>query len=57
MLITTLRNTKMAMGGELELTVQFPQGRVRSKQFEFERRPTILHDSRRMRGARISASR
>ena len=53
MLIATLRSTRMAMGGELELTNQFPQGRVRSKQFEFERRATILHDSRRMRGARI----
>jgi hypothetical protein len=25
-----------AMGGELELTVRFPQGRVRLKQFELE---------------------
>ena len=36
MLISTLRKVMKAMGGELELTVRFPQGRVRLKQFELE---------------------
>jgi len=36
MLISTLRKVMKAMGGELELTVRFPQGRVRLKQFDFE---------------------
>ena len=36
MLISTLRKVMKAMGGELELTVRFPQGRVRLKQFAFE---------------------
>jgi predicted transcriptional regulator len=31
MLISTLRKVMKAMGGELELTVRFPQGRVRLK--------------------------
>ena len=53
MLISTLRNTNMAMGAELELMGQFPQGRVRSKQFEHESRLKILHGSRWIRGARI----
>ena len=34
MLISTLRKVMKAMGGELEVAVQFPQGRVRLKQFE-----------------------
>ena len=36
MLISTLSKVMKAMGGELELTVRFPQGRVRLKQFELE---------------------
>ena len=36
MLISTLSKVIKAMGGELELTVRFPQGRVRLKQFELE---------------------
>ncbi len=33
MLISTLHKVIHAMGGQLELTVRFPQGRVRLKQF------------------------
>ena len=33
MLISTLHKVMHAMGGQLELTVRFPQGRVRLKQF------------------------
>jgi DNA-binding phage protein len=36
MLISTLRKVMNALGGELELTVRFPQGRVRLTQFEVE---------------------
>lgn len=34
MLISTLRKVMKAMGGELEVAVRFPQGRVWLKQFE-----------------------
>jgi hypothetical protein len=33
MMISTLHKVMNAMGGELEITVRFPQGRVRLKQF------------------------
>ena len=36
MMVSTLHKVMKAMGGELELTVRFPQGRVRFKQFAFE---------------------
>lgn len=39
MLISTLRKVMNALGGELELTVRFPQGRVRLTQFEVEPAP------------------
>jgi transcriptional regulator with XRE-family HTH domain len=37
MLISTLHKVMHAMGGQLELTVRFPQGRVRLKQFGLDR--------------------
>jgi len=33
MMVSTLQKLMAAMGGELEITVRFPQGRVRLKQF------------------------
>ena len=36
MMVSTLHKVMKAMGGELEITVRFPQGRVRLKQFAFE---------------------
>jgi transcriptional regulator with XRE-family HTH domain len=36
MMISTLRKALRAMGGELEVAVRFPKGRVRLKQFESE---------------------
>ena len=39
MLISTLRKVMKAMGGELEVAVRFPQGRVRLKQFELTSHP------------------
>lgn len=35
MMVSTLHKVMKAMGGELEITVRFPQGRVRLKQFGF----------------------
>lgn len=37
MLISTLHKVMHAMGGQLELTVRFPQGRVRLTQFVLDR--------------------
>jgi predicted transcriptional regulator len=37
MMISTLHKVMNAMGGELEITVRFPQGRVRLKQFGLPR--------------------
>lgn len=33
MMVSTLHKVMKAMGGELEITVRFPRGRVRLKQF------------------------
>jgi predicted transcriptional regulator len=35
MMVSTLHKVMKAMGGELEITVRFPQGRVRLTQFGF----------------------
>jgi hypothetical protein len=56
MLISTLRKVMKAMGGELEVAVRFPQGRVWLKQFELAplsriarsaARETAVHAKRR----------
>jgi transcriptional regulator with XRE-family HTH domain len=56
MLISTLRKVMKAMGGELEVAVRFPQGRVWLKQFELTplsritrsaARETAVHAKRR----------
>jgi transcriptional regulator with XRE-family HTH domain len=51
MLISTLRKVMKAMGGELEVAVRFPQGRVRLKQFELTPYSQIVRDVARERAA------
>jgi transcriptional regulator with XRE-family HTH domain len=51
MLISTLRKVMKAMGGELEVAVRFPQGRVRLKQFELTPFSEIMRGVARERAA------
>jgi hypothetical protein len=45
MMISTLHKVMNAMGGELEITVRFPKGRVRLKQFGLGRCSSISRQS------------
>ncbi len=57
MLISTLRKVMKAMGGELEVAVHFPQGRVRLKQFELTPYSEIVRGIARERPAARSKKR
>jgi len=57
MLISTLRKVMKAMGGELEVAVQFPQGRVRLKQFELTPSSEIVRGLAREKPATRSKKR
>lgn len=52
MLISTLRKVMKAMGGELEVAVRFPQGRVWLKQFELAPYSEIARGVAREKAAR-----
>jgi len=57
MLISTLRKLMKAMGGELEVAVNFPDFRVRLKQFELTRSSEIVRGIAREKHAAPSKRR